>query len=105
MKTGEIFNPKEEKQERMKKFEVIDGGLAKPEGKEPPKTNWLYGLADGTVFLAHKAGRPEVVVTKFQVCSHLEHCVELQELGSGESYTVHALNFSTQMKLVEVISE
>lgn len=105
MKTGQIFNPKEEKQERMKKFEVIDGGLAKPEGKEPPMTDWLTELTDNTAFLACKKGRLEVVMTQFRVVSHSEKHVELREADTEQSFWVNPGAFCSTMKLMEVLEK
>lgn len=96
----------EEKEIRLKKFEVIQGGLSTA-GGEPPiiSGNWLRDLPLGTVFLISDKTKPrDFMLGLFRVVGREQKAVALQTAGTNEPIYVNPNRFCNQYELFETIA-
>lgn len=94
---------KQEKDDNITPFTVIDGGLAQPKtaGKEPPFEDWLTPMTPQTIFLAGRKNSGEAVLTEFTVINHSENAVKLK--ATENEFWVKPRYFCQGMELVDVL--
>lgn len=96
----------EEKEIRLKKYEVIQGGLSTA-GGEPPSLsgNWLRDLPMGTVFLISDKSKPrDFMLGLFRVVGKETKAVALQTTGSNDPIYVNPYRFCNQYELFETLA-
>lgn len=90
------------------KLKVIEGGIPKPAGREPPSSNdsWLTGLEVGSIFLVQDKASLNYLQQQFRLLEKIsKKSVVLFTIIDGKEtvFPVSPIRFSNRYELVEVI--
>ncbi len=78
----------------------------KPDGTEPPKTNWLAGLKQGCVFVCRMVNSTEIALPQYHVVRQFKKCTCLYtNLNEERNAIVHTETFSKNFELIEILRE
>lgn len=100
--------PEVEEERGKLKLRVIEGGIPKPAGKEPPDGNdgWLTGLEVGSIFLVQDKGTLNYIQQQFRLIEKIsKKSIVLFTIVDNKEivFPVSPIRFSNRYELVEVI--